>query len=243
MSTALKKTMISTQTTPAVLRGRKSDAVYHAIKRDILLGEIEADQSLTEQNIGAQLGCSQGTVREALMSLERDGLVRRLGYRGTVVTATSLEEAAQMTQIRLSIECAGVSASTGKLNSTKRDTLRGILDEKKRARDQGDAYLRSELDREFHLELFRASGMLAMEPILRRCALHMHRFTFTKSGRRRFDHVERVGQEHRQILEEVENGNPEAAATAIRDHVLGVIAGSCPELYEAIKAIRSLDRN
>ena len=234
---------MTARTPPSVLRGRKSDAVYHAIKRDILLGDIEADQSLTEQNIGARLGCSQGTVREALMSLERDGLVRRLGYRGTVVTTTSLDEAAQMTRIRLDIECAGVSASAGRLNSAKREALRGILEEKKRPRERGDAYLRSELDREFHLELFRTSGMLAMEPILRRCALHMHRFTFARSGRRRFDHAGHVGREHRLILREVENGNADAAAAAIRGHVLGVIAGSCPELYEAVNADPSVDRN
>ena len=202
------------------------------------MGKSTPDRLFTEQNIAVQLGCSQGPVREALMSLERDGLVQRLGYRGTVVSATSLVEAAHMTQIRIQIECAGVAKSAGTLNSAKRETLHAILHEKSVARDQGDAYLRSELDREFHLELFRASGMPAMEPMLRRCALHMHRFTFAESGRKRFDHVKRVSKEHRRILEEVENGNPKAAAVAIRDHVLAVIAGSCPDLYKAVKGIK-----
>lgn len=240
MSTALREAVITTQASPGVLKVRKCDAVYHAIKRDILLGEVDSGQALTEQNIAAQLGCSQGPVREALMTLERDGLVQRLGYRGTVVSATSLVEAAHMTQIRIQIECAGVAKSAGTLNSSKRETLHAILHEKSVARDQGDAYLRSELDREFHLELFRASGMPAMEPMLRRCALHMHRFTFAESGRKRFDHVKRVSKEHRRILKEVESGNAEAAATAIRDHILAVIAGSCPDLYKAVKCIQPI---
>jgi DNA-binding GntR family transcriptional regulator len=52
----------------------------------------------------AAMGCSQGTVREALLRLEQDGLVTRRGYRGTVVSTTSLEEAAQMARIRIALE-------------------------------------------------------------------------------------------------------------------------------------------
>src|SRR4029434_3333263 len=73
---------------------RKSNAVYHSVKRAILLRRLEPGQALLEQQIAAAMGCSQGTVREALLRLEQDGLVARRGYRGTVVSTTSLEEAA-----------------------------------------------------------------------------------------------------------------------------------------------------
>jgi DNA-binding GntR family transcriptional regulator len=41
-----------------------------------------------------------------------------------------------------------------------------------------DGYVLSELDREFHLTIFRTAELATLEPILTRCALHLHRYTF-----------------------------------------------------------------
>ncbi|HFA59489.1 MAG TPA: GntR family transcriptional regulator, partial [Rhodospirillales bacterium] len=73
---------------------RKSSAVYHALRRAILLHRVPPGQMLLEQQIASTMGCSQGTVREALLRLEQDGLVERRGYRGTCVSDTSEAEAA-----------------------------------------------------------------------------------------------------------------------------------------------------
>ena len=50
---------------------RKSDLVYHYVKRRIILGEYPVMKSLAEHKLATELGCSQSTVREALMRLER----------------------------------------------------------------------------------------------------------------------------------------------------------------------------
>ena len=73
----------------APTRQRKGNAVYHAVKRAIILGTLAPGAGLLEQQIAAAMGCSQGTVREALLRLEQDGLVARRGYHGTVVSDTS----------------------------------------------------------------------------------------------------------------------------------------------------------
>jgi DNA-binding GntR family transcriptional regulator len=39
-------------------------------------------------------------------------------------------------------------------------------------------YALSELDREFHLAIFQRARLATLEPILTRCALHVHRYTF-----------------------------------------------------------------
>ena len=65
---------------------RKSNAVYHSVKRAILLRRLEPGQAPLEQQIMAAMGCSQGTVREALLRLEQDGLgdAARLPRHGRV---------------------------------------------------------------------------------------------------------------------------------------------------------------
>jgi DNA-binding transcriptional MocR family regulator len=55
----------------------KSGAAFDALKRDIMLGVLEPGTGLTELELAAHFQCSQGTVREALLQLQEEGLVLR----------------------------------------------------------------------------------------------------------------------------------------------------------------------
>ncbi len=211
---------------------RKADALYHAVKRRVILAELPAGAVIAEQHIAAEFGCSQGTVREALMRLEQDGLVTRRGYRGTVVSTTSLAEAAQLVRIRLQIESAGVERTAGRLAAEHHARLRRTVDEMAAAASAGDAYACSELDREFHAQLLRASGMLSLEPILRRCALFMHRYT-VKDVAEFFTDTD-VGNVHSELLETIAEDGVERARQALRGHVLDVLEQWSPRLLAAL---------
>ena len=223
----------------ALSRERKGSAVYHAVKRAILLRSLKAGDALIEQQIAAAAGCSQGPVREALMRLEQDGLVARRGYQGTVVSATSAAEAAKMAQIRIDIETAGVRMAIPAMTSGKLDALAKLLEELEAAEDRLDAYAKSDLDRTFHLEIFRASGMSALEPILARCCVHMHRFTFgnqsREAGLAANDDLRGPSRDqHHAILEAIAGGRADEAADILRRHVEAVIAYWAPDLQSAM---------
>ncbi|MEO3427471.1 GntR family transcriptional regulator [Pelagibius sp. CAU 1746] len=220
-------------------RQRKGNAVYHALKRAILLRELKTGDALIEQQIGGAMGCSQGPVREALMRLEQDGLVTRRGYQGTAVSDTSAAEAAQMAQIRIEIETTGIKVATPIADPAKLDEIAALLQELEAAEDRLDSYAKSDLDREFHLAIFRASGMHALEPILRRCCLHMHRFTFGNAHRAGAtaanEHGRGPGREqHRAIFEAIAGGRADEAAETMRQHIKSVIAYWAPDLKDAM---------
>ena len=59
-----------------VAKPAKSAAAFNALKRDIMLGVLPAGAALTELELAAHFGCSQGTVREALLQLQEEGLVQ-----------------------------------------------------------------------------------------------------------------------------------------------------------------------
>ncbi|WP_420349443.1 GntR family transcriptional regulator [Pelagibius sp.] len=222
-------------------RARKADAVYHAVKRAILLRSLKAGDALIEQQIAAAAGCSQGPVREALLRLEQDGLVARRGYQGTLVSATTAAEAAKMAQIRIEIETTGVRMATPSITKAKLDELARLLDDLEDAEDRLDAYAKSDLDRAFHLGIFRASGMQALEPILVRCCLHMHRFTFgnesRESGPAANDDLRGPSRDqHREIFEAIAAGRAEEAAETLRQHIEAVIAYWAPDLQSAMLA-------
>ena len=219
---------------------RKSNAVYHSIKRAVLLRRLEPGQALVEQEIGAAMGCSQGTVREALLRLEQDGLVTRRGYQGTVVSTTSLEEAAQMARIRISLETE--SARRAALSCTAADLSQfdSIIDRISEAEAIHDSYALSELDREFHLTIFRRARLTTLEPILTRCALHVHRYTFG-NGPKGVTPASRAGlpssaEQHRAVRDALATGDPDIAAQAMRDHIETIIGYWSSDLLQIVQA-------
>jgi DNA-binding GntR family transcriptional regulator len=222
------------------LRQRKGNVVYHAVKRAILLRQLQPGQALLEQQIAAAMGCSQGTVREALLRLEQDGLVTRRGYQGTVVSTTSMEEAAQMARIRLALETA--SARRAATVCTEVDFARfdAIIQRMADAEAAHDGYALSELDREFHLAIFQAAALTTLEPILTRCALHVHRYTFG-NGPKGITPDNRVGlpssvEQHRAVRDALASHDPALAARTMRDHIETIIGYWSPKLLEAVHA-------
>ncbi len=220
---------------PTLLRIRKGSAVYHALKRSILLREVLPGEPLVEQTIGGRMGCSQGTVREALMRLNEDGLVERRGYRGTIVSEVSVSEVAQMARIRIDLEVMSIKLAARRFGADDSARLRRILADMEEAFDNRDGYMQSELDRMFHLTIFQISGLKSLEPILKRCALSLHRFTFGNPD----DNNDRLrpAEAHENILLALEAGDPAAAAGASAEHIKSVIHRWSPTLDAALESL------
>jgi len=219
--------MIGT-TRHAVLGMKKVDVAYHAVRRSILLGNIKPGDALIEQKIAEEFGCSQGTVREALMRLEHDGLVTRRGYRGTMVSEPSVAEAAEMACIRIRIECLGIRQSASSISKEVIEKLMAVTEQMDEAVARNDYYRGSELDREFHMTVFRQANFPGLEPILNRCALHVHRFTYKDAE----DVVpdSQFGEDHRALVSVFARGDADNSESALRKHIEGVLDRFAPYL-------------
>ena len=214
--------------------GRRADQVHMALRRAILFRDLPPGEQLLEQTLAAEHGCSQGTVREALLRLAEEGLVARRGYRGTFVTDTSLAEAAQMVRVRLTIEhgvAQRIAAGEADLADPRVAALLQAMDE---AHGAGDLYRCSELDREFHATLAEIAGMGLLRPMLWRCALHIHRFTLGGlEVPRPFFQEAGVGDEHRALLARLTEAAPPDAAGAMAAHLAQVLRRWSPSLLAA----------
>lgn len=198
-------------------RSRKSDFVYFGLKERIIIGDLKPGQTIGEQQIAVDYGCAQGTVREALIRLDNNGLVIRNDYRGTQVSPLCRNEALQMVLIRKQLEKAAARRVASKLPDEVYRNLKLIMNAMYCTAQDGRIYLCSEFDRRFHGLLFAQSGLAGLEPILNRCAIHMHRFTL--NGRTEKVNADDVFQRHSHILECYRTGTPDEAAEAISEHI------------------------
>lgn len=213
---------------PAGMGKKKSEMVFHHLRRAILLAKLPAATPLLEQQIAEKLLCSQGTVREALMHLERQGLVERHGYRGTRVTNPTIEEAQIMARFRIELEGQGLLKSVRGFSADALAGLYRIAQEMDAATGANDYYRTSELDREFHLAIFRQAGFPSLEPVLTRCALHIHRFTYKDAED--VAPYPLFGEKHRELLRAIETGDPVFASGEVGKHIRSVIRTFAPDL-------------
>src|SRR6266436_5741397 len=128
-------------------RPARSIDVFDALKRDIMLGARRAGETLVELELAACFGCSQGPVREALLQLQEEGLVVRLGHRGTRVSDCTSDEAIEMFRMRQSIERRGVARALERSSRTLVAELSSLLAAMELAAADDDEYRLADLDR------------------------------------------------------------------------------------------------
>jgi acetyl esterase/lipase/DNA-binding GntR family transcriptional regulator len=200
---------------------RRSDEVYRGLRRQIILAELPAGQQLVELEVARQMDCSQGTVREALMRLQEDGLIVRQGYRGTVVSSVSAIEGQESLEIRARIESRAAHLSMGNFTPERIDGLTDLVRQMEAMAEQGDEYGLFELDQEFHHALYEAANLPALMPMLDRCSLCSHRYKITQSTTRRT--LRDTALRHWKIVEAVQSGDAAELERVLFHHVASVI--------------------
>ncbi|MCT7376964.1 GntR family transcriptional regulator [Chelativorans salis] len=221
--------MIGKKGREAPARVSKSAEVFEGIKRAIMLGEIAPGEALLELELAEYFGCSQGPVREALLNLQDEGLVVRMGHRGTRVSDCTRDEAVEMFRLRHGIETRGICRAVRRINDKGLEELRCYLAAMIKAARAKDEYALAKFDRSFHMCLFQAAGLPAVEPLLSRCILHNQRFKILHSGEQRDLSV--TARRHESIIEALESRDEAAAARAIGHHVATIVDFG-PTLFE-----------
>src|ERR1700731_1820608 len=110
-----------------------SKRVEAHLRHAIHAGKLRPRQRIIEEDLAHELKVSRGPVREALLRLERDGLVVTTSRRGTFIRDISLAEIGVIFRMRAKLE--GLCVRYMRENSAVRldETLRASLKKMKEA--------------------------------------------------------------------------------------------------------------
>jgi DNA-binding GntR family transcriptional regulator len=81
-----------------------AENVYETLVNRILLGDYPPGSSLGEKEIAEELGVSRTPVREALLRLKLEGLVKIIPRGGIFVAEASVQKIREVTEVRLILE-------------------------------------------------------------------------------------------------------------------------------------------
>ncbi|WP_432546886.1 GntR family transcriptional regulator [Kineococcus sp. SYSU DK004] len=134
-----------------------AERVYAEVKAAILDRSLPGGQLVTEGELAARTGVSRTPVREGLLRLEAEGLVRLLPKRGALVVPVSPEEVEDVLEARELVEVhAAVRAWDRRAEFT--GELAAHLERMRAAQAAGDAWEFMGADRAFHATVVRAAG-------------------------------------------------------------------------------------
>src|SRR6516164_2754414 len=143
--------MFIMQNQPALIAKKPLREDVHALIRErIVKGELLPGNRLQDVQLAAALGVSRTPVREALLRLEREGLVESDPNRGFFVAPLSRKEVLETYPIVWSLECLALD-SCEPLTPPQVKALRQINAEMAAA--TGDPLRRQELDLRWHQTL------------------------------------------------------------------------------------------
>ena len=212
--------------TTSVIEERRTlpTRVREAIEERILTGALREGDQIVEYQLARQLGISQTPVREALRTLERDGLVVTRPHRGTFVRKVTRREAHERYTLGMELESFAARLALPRLSERDFANLEAIVDDmaaaaaEARERQTDDAFARTvELNVDFHRYLVeRAEHELLLKAWLSVNPLNWRFVTYTRLLNP--DPVE-LAERHRSLIAAYRSGDQVLAASAIRQHV------------------------
>jgi DNA-binding GntR family transcriptional regulator len=173
-----------------------------------------------ERRLAEHLNMSRTPLRDALLLLERDGLVSRHGRSGLQIRHLDLAAFMDNLAIRRLLESEAARIAAGRVAPELLDDIRARLAAMLAcvaAAAPDRAEVRA-IDEDLHAAITRAAGNAQMEEIIRT----LRRQTLIFDLRSVPERLEDTCREHLAVVDALAAGSGEAAADAMRTHLDGV---------------------
>ncbi|OEV03253.1 GntR family transcriptional regulator [Streptomyces nanshensis] len=195
--------------------------LVEAIREAIIGGEFVPNQRLVEADLSTQFDASRASVRSALLELANEGLVERIQNRGARVRAVSLDEAVEISEVRMVLEGLCAAHAAAAVTGVEIRELRAIGASMREAVAEGDLLGYSSLNQELHRRVREIGGQRTASRLLERLRGQNVRHQFRLAM-----HPGRPAvslPEHLAIIEAICTHDADAAEAAARKHLRSVI--------------------
>lgn len=202
---------------PLSNEGSMTDRATAALRAAILSGEIEPNTLHAVHSVAAKLGVSRTPVREALIRLASEGMVRVQRNRGFVVLRSSAEDLRQIFSLRYLLEVPATRAAAMLATADDITALEADIERMREAMQADDAERFLEADRGFHHTLLAISGNSRLAEFID--SLRNFVLGTGVSTAKQSESIEEILQPHLEILQLVRERDAEGAAESMRTHI------------------------
>jgi len=193
------------------------DVVFQTLRQAILRGELEPGERLMEIHLAERLGVSRTPIREAIRKLELEGLVVMIPRRGAVVASITEKDLKDVLEVRRTLELMAGAVACDRITKELLEELKQAADDFSRVLRSEDVTKQAAADVRFHEIIYMATDNQRLISILNnlRDQMYRYRLEYLKDK----DSHEQLRREHENIYESIKNGDKEAVAAAVCQHI------------------------
>ena len=198
------------------LRSQREQA-YDSLRGMLILQQVEAGKRLREPEWAARLKVHRSALREAFARLAAEGFIERGERTGYFVPRLRAEDVAEVTKIRLALECLAIDEGC----ADREIGLEAVT----RACGEFEAFFKGgyalgviEADRRFHEAIVDAAGMRRLSALYLRAPLPLINQP-TEDRELWAAECARTLEEHQAILSALERRDALVAKNLLRAHI------------------------
>jgi DNA-binding GntR family transcriptional regulator len=194
-------------------RGAAASRVYETVKRDLLDGQIRPGERIGDEDLRERLSVSRTPVREAMLALEKEQLVRIVPRQGYFAAEISHADVVDAYQLRFLLEPIATAMAARRFRDSDIEQLRELAHV---SLDGSDASVTDAIDRnkQFHVLVCEVAGNGRITRAMSEALDALGRMAVLDLQKRRTG--ESWTAEHLVIVDAIASGDPARAAAAAR---------------------------
>jgi DNA-binding GntR family transcriptional regulator len=194
-----------------------AEKVYEAIRTAIVVGDLSPGSLHSVNTLSSKLNVSRTPVREALLKLADQGMVRFERNRGARILQTTIHDLEQIFSLRLLLEVPATFRAAQQIAPFDLRQLASSIESFRKAIHKLDTRDHLELDAGFHRTILRASGNRRLADFVDTLRdLQMRRgFLIAPKAR----DLDEICADHQRIYERLAANDSFGAAEAMREHL------------------------
>ena len=195
------------------------EEAYEELRVRIITNDAAPGEILKEKDLMAQLAIGRSPLREILFRLQEENLIKPLPRLGYMVTTLDIFEVRELVELRRELEGYAGYLAAQRITTEQLEDLRAIIREaeSETAETKDVSNITEYFDTRFHSLLYQAAGNQKLMKVLQDLHIVMLRIWFHVG-------LDAIGFAHQaqnfyEVLEALEQKDPEKARTVMEDHV------------------------
>jgi DNA-binding GntR family transcriptional regulator len=200
------------------------DEIYISLKKSIIRGDLKRGKRVFIDQIAREINVSRTPVREAILKLEQEGLMKSMPKNGFIVSRFSEKDIKEIFGIRSVLEGYAGWLAVAKMNQRHIASLEKIILQSESCLRQGNMGELSKINDKFHDKINKWSGSDRLYRMIQelRDYIMIYRIAILKTAGK----AEISIADHRMILAAIKAGESERTRELIQAHIskgLGII--------------------
>lgn len=201
--------------------GSLKEKIYETLVEDICSMKLTPDMIFTENSLVERFGVSKAPVREALVQLCHEQVLRSMPRCGYQVVQISPRRVHELVELRLLLEVGSLPAVLARMTPKAGQMLDTLIDKRSTNQEGRDVWTAWKNNLEFHLKVNEIADNELVNDTLQR-AMNACRRAYAQGykGQRSFQRIERGAHAHDQIVQALKDGDLETARQRLTEDIM-----------------------